>query len=928
MVVKKIRAKRFVVSLENMGNTKSLRSVRSAFAAFTVALIFSVLPGIPQAVADADPGGKRYAHVSWGDMVWLYGPGTDAAMENPESLEKMIKYWKARGFAGVYMRTDLREIEPFVHRHPRSALTPGAAVLLKSVDDVMDHFDIQGTGQQISEKNGFEFWAYHPHLYSDGAPVDAGAPGVGRNWPWPYEVKYLKDHPEAITVDRKGNKYWMVREYAYPEARSSKVDEFVYMAKTFGLKYFLADLRSEASQMQDPPDKADRFGFNKPVVEDMKRLYGVDILTDPRFDVDSSSFDLRDPMVENWRTLRGSYLTQFFRELRKALRDENPNIRLAVSLSGDHIGPPLGNWRLEWRKWVDEGLVDEMVGPLSFEATLDNESATKGYLTNINANEGVLSFSTLKDYIRGSKHPEIKLISPGAPSYFYPPPPPGTDGWRCNMFYDLYHVAWFQRWKQWMTDLKDLGSINFLKQDFDTFPLNNNGYGGGWGDSRYFPALRACPGVWQTLGDGKDGKPVAQEVVRLGDKGRAIKLTSGFPLEGRHYSAPDRSTSTACLGTAITNGVSELEFWLFRQSEDSAVTAYLRGDSDETDIGLKIAAETGMVAYSNQGKWVGTPYSVPVGEWQKFTIKVDLDQRTYSAFLGQEKVPVLCEAVPLVIPKARIIEEIGIHLPIEVPVFKYLNRVYFSPEGPAEGVTYLDDVTVKWRPTLYYAEPGSSIRFADDFESQSPANPFSGTQPSKGARWEIPKKAGTGFSIENHTSYGEGVHCLRSHGGSDIMAVPDKPIVLNESKIVTADLDLFIRSDSSFAHIIPSPLTKSKHQVTIGFKGSSAESQVASVRAGDGTWQYWDGAKFVDSKVRIAYDVWNHLQLALDRATNSYQAVVQPVGEVPILIGKGKLGLDGGANSEVVFSLSPSASQDHLSCYDNLVIATTPKNLP
>ena len=56
----------------------------------------------------------------------------------------------------------------------------------------------------------------------------------------------------------------------------------------------------------------------------------------------------------------GKYITDFLRMLKKELRRKN--ISLSVGLPrGDVIGPPLGNTTLEWRKWVRDGLVDELI---------------------------------------------------------------------------------------------------------------------------------------------------------------------------------------------------------------------------------------------------------------------------------------------------------------------------------------------------------------------------------------------------------------------------------------------------------------------------------------------------------------------------------------------------------------------------------------
>jgi hypothetical protein len=646
---------------------------------------------------------------SWGDIVWLYGPGTDPAMDTPQALENMFKHWQARGFTGINLRTDLIQLDPgMIRRNPPTKRNPKYDVIWKYIDEVSQRFDVHEYGVKLSEPLGFEFWAWHPHIYSDGAPEDAGSPAPGRIWPWPYCARYTYDHPEVVTVDRKGHRYWMVREFAYPGARASKVAEFVYMAKKYHLKYFISCMRSESSQVQDPPDKADRYGFNAPVVADMQRLHGVDILTDARFDVDQPGFNPLDPMVEKWHDLRGSYVTQFYRDLRRALNEVDTTIRLAVTLSGDHAGPPLGNWRLDWRKWVDEGLVDEIMTPVFFEATLDLQSDKKGYLTDVKKGKGVIPYPVLKDYIKQSRHPGIKVIANGGMPYDFVPPPEGADGWRTDIWYSTYHLAWYQRWKQLKKDLEELGYIKFFEQSFDDFPMGNNGHSGGWGDARYITARRACPGCWLTLGDGTDARPAAQERIRHGNAGRAIRLTRAADgrgnLAGWHASSPDRSNFAWCLDNAMTCGQTEFDFWLDRDSEHSSVSAYLQNAvsaysaaeiEGQRDIGLQVAAETGKILYSRGGGWAESSYALPIGQWQKFTIKVDLARGVYSAYAGDDASIELCKEIAVEKPKPRFVELAGVDVPIEVPAYKMLNQVLFVPEGSEGNVTYLDDVSVR-----------------------------------------------------------------------------------------------------------------------------------------------------------------------------------------------------------------------------------------
>jgi hypothetical protein len=136
--------------------------------------------------AGAATGVENYAVPSWGDIVWVYGPGTDPAMDTPQALENMIKHWKGRGFTGVTLRTDLAQLDPQTfRRNPPVHRDPRAAVIWNYIDEVSASFDLFSFGAKTSAEQGFQFWAWHPHLYSDGAPETAGAPGPGHISPPP-----------------------------------------------------------------------------------------------------------------------------------------------------------------------------------------------------------------------------------------------------------------------------------------------------------------------------------------------------------------------------------------------------------------------------------------------------------------------------------------------------------------------------------------------------------------------------------------------------------------------------------------------------------------------------------------------------------------------------------------------------------------------
>jgi hypothetical protein len=870
---------------------------------------------------------KQYAITSWGDLIALYGPGTDPSMDTPEAVEHMIQFWKARGYTGVYMRTDLGQIEPLIRKNPirpdapqgSGNSDPRLAWLYAYIDRVQAAFDFHRVGAKVSQPLGFEWWAWHPHLYSDGAPETAGAPGVGRIWPWTYVDRYKFEHPEIISVDRAGNPFWMVREYAYPGARDSKVAEFVHIAKTFGVKRFVACMRSESTQIQDEPEHADQYGFNKIVVDDMKRLYDVDILTDPRFDHKSGSFSVNDPMLQKWRELRGSYVTQFYRDLRKALREVDPAIQLAVTLSGDTVGPPLGNWTLDWQTWVREGLVDAIITPVTFEASLVKDPLTKGYLTSVRDDKGVVSHRAIKEFIASSKHPEIQVISTNAPPYLFDPPPAGADGWRVDGWYSLYHLAWYQRWwTQCVKDVETQGYIRFLDQNFDSLTPGESGLAGGIGDSRYNPAIHACPGVWYPLGKDAAGAVIARD----DGKGNCIQLrvrdAGANAFTGFHNSFPDRSGIYSGIDNAITNGSAVFAFDVFRPHDGTGLEAYLQDQAADRDVAVRIDPETGALSCAiDDGSWRQTEATIPTGKWQRIEIRADLDRQVYSASIGASSA--VCPDIPMKKPAPRIIAHPNdATTPISVPSYKMFRQVSFTPIG--KETIHIDDVLVRWTPTLNYTKPRPKVFFEDDFERLADNASLNRSRTSRGGQWTTHSESGpTAFTITNDTSFGEGVKALLATAGGSIVG-RGEPLRHIPNSYITVDLDVYVRSDRDYPYLMPDPTATSTHWATIGLRRKNSTDHAATALPSRGTWWLWDGTRFVDTRTPVAYDVWNHLQIAVDAPTGSYRVVVQPVGEMPTLVGTAKLGEAIIVNTDLEFAVETSDTQGHISLYDNIRI--------
>ncbi len=891
---------------------------------------FIILLTITASVRAQDAVQRDYILPSWGDIVCTYGPGVDPALDSPQAFEHMIKYWKGRGFKGVYLRTDLAQLDPTTFRRNATGTQENArlAVAWKYIDEVMARFDVHKVGNAIAEKNGFEFWAWHAHVFSDGAPETAGAPGPTRMWPWSYVVNYTDQHRDAVTTDRTRKKLqWMVREYGYPEARATKVAEFVYMAKAFGLRHFVVENRSEASQMQDPPDHADRFGFNQFVVDDMKKRYGVDILTDPRFDVDSATFNTLDPMVENWHKLRGEYFTQFFRELRKALNEVDPKIQICASVAGERIGPPMGNWVTDWRTWVDEGLINAIISPCDFDAYPTNPKFLDTYLVCAKQGRGMLELSVFQDYIKKSKNPDIQVVSGG--SFFFPDPPVGGNAWRITDWYDSYQLAWYQRWGQLMKDLNEFGYIKFFDQNFDKFPVNSSYHAGGWGMPGYDPSLRACPGVWSRLGPANTTWASVQSEIKYGDTGNAVKLTSdptkSTELTGHHSSTVDRSNYYSCIESAMQNGKVDFDFRLYRDSDDSSIIAYLwDGSTAQKDIGVRVAGTSGELGYSRGGTWSDSGVKVPVRSWQQIRITVDLEKQTYSASLVADQPKQICSDIPLLAPPPRRVNsDDGSERTIDLKSVKMLNQLTLMPQGKTGSVCYVDDISVRWTPKIVYDKPAGKVIFADDFERFGVGEHPLAEKPQVGGQWTLTAGKPEQGVVENQASYGDGFKSLRLHGTTDLVCQPAE----QSSKKLVANLDLFVRSSAFYVAIMPGSPTKTSHTVHLAITDERG-AELAALQNENGHWTCTQDGQMKATSVPVALDCWNHVQLVADSSTGTYKVVIQPVGEVPTLLAGGRLPASSSAlhfgiktsNSDDLYELKQGSgmARVNFSCIDNV----------
>ena len=844
------------------------------------------------------------ALISCGDDCLVYGPGTDTAFDSAEGIARIMKLWKARGYTGVYWRSDITDLDPNVYiRFHGSPLEPLIDLgIRRGVEDTAAKLHVLQVAREAAEAEGLQFWVYYCEVYSDGAPPWVVQPGY---MPWSFCHKYVYDHPEVLTIDRHGKIQYLVREYAYPGARAEKVQDFVYMAKKWGIKNFLASMRTEAAQTEPGPVKADQYGFNTPVVNDMLSLYGVNILTDPRFDINNPAFSSTDTMVENWHNLRGGYLTQFYRDLRAGLNAVDPNIRISVQVPGDYVGPDLGNWKVDWRTWINEGLVNELVQPVSCQGGWDSTSG-KGYLCDPLRGIGTLPSTTYKSYISSSAHPETKLLNGGGYERFSPRSlPSGCDGWQTFWTLEAFDIAWHQRWEQWNRDLRDFGYIKFIEQNFDTWTPYSSGYTGAEGDARYHPELRACPGGWFSLGDGSDSLPVVQNIVRHGDMGNALKFkrssSGSCSIKVFHSGGYDHSSFQTRVDNIIDNGTCTFDFWAYRQDENSSITLFLQY-SHYTDSGLSVGINIGSgnggeeeapVQVWGYSHWFNTIYWMPFGIWQKFTLAVDVDNKKYTVYAGPNRDMTLMTNMPY------------------TTNINYFDRITISPGNPAGNVCYIDDVSMKWTPKRYYTADRKYIYLQDDFESVTPHDTVWNKAPVVGGTWNVnPPTAATSFYAENMLSFPEGYNSLAAavNYGAYLYSSDTSKLTLDPNYTVTVDFDLYLRSG---------------YQSLITLQKDHGSSVTAAVNP-NVKWKCWNSSAYAVTDANVSYDIWNHVQMVLNCAARNYQVILQPCGSMPKLLGTYSWDSGTQTGDSVFLAIKPQGTNGSTAYFDNVKITYGP----
>jgi hypothetical protein len=279
--------------------------------------------------------------VSWGDHL-VFGEG-DGRLDSPEALRRRMRKWKSElGAGSIHWRCTRSKINgKYYHaRGYRHFFQSRAPKIL---------WDADKTVPNTAHELGMKAFLY-VSLFDEGWPL---LPKKVRSVSYhnkmhcqhvSWQSDFSRNNPRFSVVDRTTkNQQWGILCLAYPEVRRHFIGRYQRLLANGNFDGLFVCLRSQSR----PADFADQYGFNRPVRDDFLHRHGRDIW--------SENFELAD-----WRKLLGAYLTRFLTELKEKLTGSQRLLAVGAP-RGDILGPPFGNMTLEWKTWVQEELVDQLI---------------------------------------------------------------------------------------------------------------------------------------------------------------------------------------------------------------------------------------------------------------------------------------------------------------------------------------------------------------------------------------------------------------------------------------------------------------------------------------------------------------------------------------------------------------------------------------
>lgn len=301
----------------------------------------------------------RTCYISTGDRDWKTGLPVDSKATIENVIEALATKFDVNRILWRGGQDDMwfRYCKPF---EKNRSLWQG---YFQQISWLRNEVGASRIAVQSAHKWGMEVWL-HTGLYAHGGPPDGRAEDLIR-------IKY----PDCIPVNKYGTRRQdNLIEFCHSAAREALVKRYTGFLVENGYDGIIFYTYAEDLCLR----YMDEFGYNQPIVEEYKRRYGKDILTE--------EFD-----KEAWARVRGDYVTLFLRELKESLAVHDKKLAVCIDpkhpyLPQTHGGPnnphtTTGRIYLDWERWANQGIVDELAvaytGSLEDKLSLVNEITDK-----------------------------------------------------------------------------------------------------------------------------------------------------------------------------------------------------------------------------------------------------------------------------------------------------------------------------------------------------------------------------------------------------------------------------------------------------------------------------------------------------------------------------------------------------------------------
>lgn len=297
-----------------------------------------------------------WINVDYMDEV-VYCQNLGYATYGEKEIEKYFRQLKELGVTGVQWRVSATG--HMMYHSKAATVFPGKNDLsqfkpeIQRMASVLKETDPLEIAVREARKNGIKIYIWMTLSDERGTLKDI------ENCMTP---ELLIKHPEYALLDKNGKPMLGTVCYNVPEVRKYKLD-IIKELVTYRADGIYLCTRSHCFYYNT--DKDIQYGYNKEIVEEYKKRYGKDILTED-FDIDK------------WLEIRAEGLDSFMLEAADIIHSAGQKVRLGIKTTrNEDRAWPYGRARMHWKtwaknKWIDEILVGQYINtPAGVKSNMD-----------------------------------------------------------------------------------------------------------------------------------------------------------------------------------------------------------------------------------------------------------------------------------------------------------------------------------------------------------------------------------------------------------------------------------------------------------------------------------------------------------------------------------------------------------------------------